>query len=100
LLEKRGCPKKLLKMVTLFHNDMQGTAQFDNSVSKPFPIKNGVKLGCVLAPTLFGIFFSILLNHAFGSSNKGIYIRSDGKLFKLVRLKAKTKLRKVLIRNM
>ena len=41
LLEKRSCPKKLLKMVTSFHNDIQGTAQFDNSVSKPFPIKNG-----------------------------------------------------------
>ena len=102
LLEKIGCPPKLLKMVTSFHNDMQGTVQFDNSVSKPFPIKSGVKQGCVLAPTLFGIFFSVLLNHAFGSSNEGIYIhtRSDGKLFNLARLKAKTKVRKVLIREM
>ena len=32
LLEKIGCPQKLLKMVTSFHNHMQGTTQSDNSV--------------------------------------------------------------------
>ena len=32
LLEKIVAPTKLLKMVTSFHNDMQGTTQSDNSV--------------------------------------------------------------------
>ena len=43
----------------------------------------------MLAPTLIGIFFAVLVNHAFGSSNEEIYIhtRSDGKLFNLARLK-------------
>jgi Reverse transcriptase (RNA-dependent DNA polymerase) len=94
MLEKIGCPQKLLKMVISFHNDMQGSAQFYNSVWK--------YQGCTLAPSLFGIFFSVLHNHAFGSSNEGIYIHIwlDGKLFNLARLKAKIKVRKVLIREM
>ena len=33
---------------------------------------NGAKQGCVLAPTLLVIFFSLLLKHAFGSAEEGI----------------------------
>ena len=56
---------------------------------------SGVKQGCVLAPTLFRIFFLLLLKHAFDSLDNGVYIRtrSDGKLFNLSRLRAKTKVR-------
>ena len=42
------------------------------------------------------------LGDAFGSATEGIYLRtrSDGRLFNLARLKAKTKVREVLIRDM
>ena len=102
LLERIGCPPKLLKVITSFHDDMNGTVQFDGSSSDPFPIKNGVKQGCVLAPTLFGVFFSLLLCYAFRESEDGIFLhtRSDGNLFNLARLRAKTKVRRVLIREM
>ena len=102
LLQRIGCPPKLLSMIVSFHQDMRGTVQFDGSCSEPFPIKNGVKQGCVLAPTLFGIFFSLLLSYAFRDSVDGIFIhtRSDGGLFNLSRLRAKTKVQKVLIREL
>ena len=81
---------------------MQGVVSFDRKTSEPFTIRSGVKQGCVLAPTLFGIFFSLLLNHAFKHSTEGIHLhtRSDGKLFNLARLRAKTKVRTVLIREL
>ena len=81
---------------------MKGTVSYDGETSQPFPMQSGVKQGCVLAPNLFGIFFSLLLNFAFGQSTKGIHLhtRSDGKLFNLARLRAKTKVRPVLIREM
>ena len=71
-------------------------------MSEPFDIKSGVKQGCVLAPTLFSIFFSMVLKHAFGTSTEGVYLhtRSDGRLFNLPRLRAKTKIREVLIRDL
>ncbi|XP_062614292.1 uncharacterized protein LOC134276017 [Saccostrea cucullata] len=102
LLHRIGCPPKLLRIISSFHEDMQGTVQYDGSSSDPFPIKSGVKQGCVLAPTLFGIFFSLLLSYAFDQSEDGVYLhtRSDGSLFNLARLRAKTKVRKVLIREM
>lgn len=102
LLERIGCPPKLLSMVTSFHEDMQGTVNFDGSPSAPFPIRSGVKQGCVLAPTLFGIFFSLVLSYAFRECDDGVYLhtRSDGKLFNLARLRAKTKVRRILIQEM
>ena len=81
---------------------MQGTVSYDGASSEPFKILSGVKQGCVLAPTLFGIFFSMLLNLAFRHSDEGVHrhTRSEGKLFNLARLKGMTEVRTVLIKDM
>ncbi|KAL8575140.1 hypothetical protein ACOMHN_055133 [Nucella lapillus] len=60
-LQKIGCPPKLLRTISSLHEDMKGTVQYDGPSSDPPPIKSGAKQGCVPAPTLFGILFSLLL---------------------------------------
>ena len=102
ILLKIGCSPRLHSMIRSFHDDMRATIQYEGSMSEPLDIKSGVKQGCVLAPTLFGIFFSLLLKHAFGTSTEGVYLhtRSDEQLFNLARLRAKTKVRMTLIRDM
>ena len=102
ILEKIGCPPKLLGIVRSFHTDMKGTIQFDGSTSDAFEINSGVKQGCVLAPTLFGIFFSVLLKSAFQDCTEGVLIhsRADGSLFDLRRLRAKTRIHKLTVREM
>ena len=102
LLEKIGCPPRLLSIIASFHNDMRGSVSYDGEISEPFLIKSGVKQGCVLAPTLFGIFFSLLLRFAFRQSEEGIHLhtRSDGKLFNISRLRAKKNTRTILIREL
>ena len=94
ILQKIGCPPKLLAIITVFHQDMQSTVCFDGATSNAFPVSSGVKQVWVLAPTLFGIFFSMLLQYAFVDCTNGIYVRarSDGKLFNMARLRAKPKL--------
>ena len=89
-------------MITSFHEEMRGTVQHDGSSLDPFPIKSWVKEGCVLALTLSRILFSLLLRYAFSESEEGIYLhtRRDGSLFNLARLRAKTKMRKVLVPEM
>lgn len=57
ILPKIGCPPKLQSLIESFHSNMEGTVQFNGSTSVPFNICSGVKQGCVLASTLFGIFF-------------------------------------------
>ena len=102
LLRENGCPPKLLQMVMYFHEDMHSTVCFIGGTSDTFPVSSRVKQGCVLAPTLFGIFFFMLLQYAFDDCTKGIYIRTraDGKLYNLARLRAKSKVREVLIREL
>ena len=55
-----------------------------------------------LAPTLFGIFFALLLRHAFLDSSEGVLLpsRSDGKVFNITCLRAKTIIREVLLRDL
>ncbi|PFX11947.1 LINE-1 retrotransposable element ORF2 protein [Stylophora pistillata] len=102
ILPLLGYPPKLLSLIKSLHDGSRGTVQYDENRFESFDINSGVKQGCVLAPTLFNIFLSVLLNHAFKSSEEGILIRSrsDGKLFNPTRLRAKTKVRKVAIRDL
>ena len=61
-----------------------------------------VKQGCNLAPRFFCVLFFLMLQYAFSLSEEDMYkhIRSNGSLFKLALLRAKTKVRKVHIREM
>ena len=60
-----GCPPKLLIILRFFPSGMMTTVQFDGNMSAEFGVRRGVKQGCILTPTLFGIFFALLLKHAF-----------------------------------
>ena len=64
-------------MVMSFHEDMYGQLLFDGNLSDRFQIRRGVKQGCTLAPTLFGIgMFSLLLECAFNGDAEGIFLYS------------------------
>ena len=64
------------------------------SVICPY-IKTGVKQGCVIAPTLFSIFLAAFISLAAVDQAEGVDIiyRTDGELFNMRRLKAKTKVK-------
>ena len=54
-----------LTMVQQFHDGMQARVQNDGEFSEPFEVMNGVKQGCVMAPTLFSMVFSAMLMDLF-----------------------------------
>ena len=93
IMSKFGCPDRFIQMVRQFHDGMQAHVLDDGESSAPFPVSNGVKQGCVLAPTLFSMMFSAMLTDAFNADTPGIDIRyrTDGKLYNPRRLQAKTK---------
>ena len=90
LLERYGCPPKFINLIRLFHDHIRGQVVLGKSTSKFVPISNGVKQGCVLAPSLFGIFLTAVIQEAYKDRDEGIYIRyrTDGKLFNIARLRA------------
>ena len=79
ILEKVGCPKHFAGIISSFYDDMKATVRVGSDQSSPFGVTSGTKQGCVLAPTLFSILFSLMLHIAFNGgedSTEGVDIRS------------------------
>ena len=102
VLESIGCPPTLLKLVVSFHSEMNARVSFEGCTSDSFAVNKGVKQGCVLAPTLFGIYFAALLRSAFEHRSGGVLVntRADGSIFNIAKLKAKTKVEQELIQEL
>ncbi|KAJ1141064.1 hypothetical protein NDU88_007400 [Pleurodeles waltl] len=93
-MEKFGYPGKFISMVRHFHNGMLAQVLDDGNSSDVYPGTNGVKQGYVLALTLFSMMFSAMLSDAFCDDEETsikIRYRTDGRLFNLQWLQAKTK---------
>ncbi|VDL99446.1 unnamed protein product [Schistocephalus solidus] len=80
-------------MVRQLHDAMMARVTDNGTVSETFAMTNGVKQGCVLAPTLFSILFSAMLMYAYRNEQPGIRItyRTDGKRLNIRRMQASTR---------
>ena len=96
-----GIPPKMANIIRCLHDGMKANL-VNGSETDEFPVTNGVKQGCVLAPTLFSFLFSMMLLSAFKEADPGIQItyRTDGGIFNTQRLKAKTKVTSSLVRDL
>lgn len=96
-VENHGVTRMSLKFSQYDHpatEDQCGQVRHSNDLSEPFPIDNSIKQSCILAPTLFTIYFSIMLQWATVDLDDkyGVYnwYCTDGSLFDLRWLKAHT----------
>ena len=60
IMLKYGCPEKIIIIVRQFHDSMHAKVQDKRESYVAFLVTNGVKRGCVLAPSLFSIKFSAM----------------------------------------
>ncbi|BHF63476.1 hypothetical protein SprV_0200646800 [Sparganum proliferum] len=81
-MQKFGCPERFTEMVRQLHDGMTARVTDNGAVSEAFAVTNGVKQGCVLAPTLFSLMFSAMLMDAYRDERPGLRItyRTDGQL--------------------
>ena len=103
IMGKYGCPSKFISIVRQFHDGMEARVLENGDASDAFPVTNGVKQGCVLAPTLFSMMFSAMLSDAFAGDEEScmrIRYRIDGSLFNLRRFQAKTKVKEDVVRDL
>ena len=101
-MAKFGITEKFTRIVRSFHEGMQASVSVEGEASRAFQVSNGVKQGCVLAPTLFSIMFSGMLMIAFQDDIDSIAVdwRTDGGgLFNLARLRAETKVHHDFVRD-
>ncbi|BHF74341.1 hypothetical protein SprV_0501742600 [Sparganum proliferum] len=83
IMQKFCCPERFIEMVRQLHDGMMARVTDNGAVSEAFAVTNGVKQGCVLAPTLFSLMFSVMLMDAYRDERPpGIRIayRTDGQL--------------------
>ena len=72
------------------------------TTSEAFPVTNGTKQSCVMTELLFCSIFSAMLQDAFRNGNSGAMISfgSNGGFFNLQRLRARTKMSLLLLREL
>ena len=101
ILSKLGCPPRFLQIIRSFHDGMFCRVIENGDASDPFPVSNGVKQGCVLAPTLFSLLFAQMLSAALSQTETGVKIhyRTDGDFFNLHRLKSYTRMTRAIVRD-
>ena len=102
VLETYGCPDKLISIIKQFHYGMQVQVSVCGEPSDAFVVNHGVKKRCVLAPTLFSLYLTAVLDTLNEGLNKSVFLRTrtDGKLFNLARLRAHTKTQEMCIREL
>ena len=102
VLLKIGCPPEFINIIRSFHEGMRAAVVENGEMSPDFDVTNGTKQGCVLAPLLFIIFFAMMLRVAFQDCEAGvpIHYRTDGDVFDLRRLQAKTKIQLAVLRDL
>ena len=74
ILARLGCPPNFFTILHQLHEGQQGQVKHSVSLSDCFPISSSIKQRCVLATTLFSIFYSIMLLEAKEDRPDGIYI--------------------------
>ena len=55
ILGKLGCPPKFIRLIESLYSQVHARLIVDGVLTEPFEYNSGVKQGCKLAPTLYGI---------------------------------------------
>ena len=103
VLGRYGCLVKFINIIKLFHEGMESQVMTGGELSDTFPVTNGVKQGCILAPTLFALYLAAVLEVAKKDQPaEGVWrrTRQDGNPFNLRRLSAKTKVEEMRVQEL
>ena len=60
--ENYGIPPVMIEVIKSFHKNMKAIVTVDGSSSPDFEVNNGLRQGCTIAPTLFTLYFNMVIN--------------------------------------
>ena len=61
-LEHQGVPPRLLAVVRALHEGMTAKVRVGGALSDPFPVREGVRQGCLVAPALLNLYYAAVLD--------------------------------------
>ena len=85
-------PEKFTTMNEALHTGMMANVNVGREISESFSVTNGIKQGCVMAPTFVFIFLSAMLG-----GDVYIQSRQSADLFNVAQFRAKTKTTRILM---
>ncbi|VDM02690.1 unnamed protein product [Schistocephalus solidus] len=102
VMKKFGCPERFTHMLRQLHEGMTAPVTDNGTVSEAFAVTNGVKQGCVLAPTLFSHMFSAMLMDAYRDEQPGIRIAysADWHLLNSRRMQTSTRVSTITVHDL
>ena len=62
VLGKVGVPPTMLQIIKSFHDGMKADVRVGATSTDSIEVKNGLRQGCTLAPTLFNIYYSVVVS--------------------------------------
>ena len=65
-LRLRGIPREILELIRALYTGTKSAVRWGGDTSEFFPVKTGVRKGCVLAPYLFSVCMDWLLGRTVG----------------------------------
>ena len=69
ILGKLGCPANFVQVIMTLYSEVHARLCIDGELSNPIEYNSGVKQGCKLAPTLFGMYAAVMFYLAFKNIN-------------------------------
>ena len=103
ILERFGCPPIFLGLLRALHTGNTAEVRVGSDSSERFEVTMGVKQGCVLAPVLFNVFLlavTLLSVRQRRPAGVAVKYRCGGGAFRLQRLKAITKTKELIVRDL
>ncbi len=61
VMKKCGIPPTMLSVVWSLHDGMSAEVTENGQVAPKFEVRNGLRQGCVIAPTLFNLYFTMAM---------------------------------------
>lgn len=87
-LQKLGVPEVVVNLIRSFHTDMKAKIRLDGELLEEISVENGLRQGCCMAPVLFNLYTTLLIEHwregLDGTDGVGVVVKHkyDKKLFR------------------
>ena len=72
ILQAYGLPPKIINLIKMFYDNFECSIILGNTITEAFPVKSGVRQGCILSPILFLITIDWVMRQATSLRARGL----------------------------